>query len=201
MSQFMRAAEVRPAQRTHLLSSGVTFQQRQQFFCDGNRPLNISLSVRYSGGEFRMFRQQLATSVARTAPEARGRLMGYFMDQFKPADISPIRKRSIEIDGHRTSVSLEDAFWTALKKIAATRDIRTAELIATINRGRAHSNLSSAIRLFVLHHYREQSNSGLPYVSHGGTKHVNLPSLTAAERWRSRDGQSVRSGRARISAR
>ena len=103
------------------------------------------------------------------------------MDQFKRAEISPINKRSIEIDGHRTSVSLEDAFWTALKKIAATRNVRTAELIATINRGRQHPNLSSAIRLFVLHHYREQANSDLPSATYSGTKHVDLPSLTAAE--------------------
>jgi predicted DNA-binding ribbon-helix-helix protein len=104
------------------------------------------------------------------------------MDQFRRAEISPINKRSIEIDGHRTSVSLEDAFWTALKKIAATRNVRTAELIATINRGRKHANLSSAIRLFVLDYYREQANSDLPYATYSGTKHVNLPSLTAAER-------------------
>jgi predicted DNA-binding ribbon-helix-helix protein len=56
------------------------------------------------------------------------------MDQFRQAEISPINKRSIEIDGHRTSVSLEDAFWAELKKIAAIRNVRTAELIATINR-------------------------------------------------------------------
>ena len=60
--------------------------------------------------------------------------MGIFMDQFRQAEISPINKRSIEIDGHRTSVSLEDAFWVELKKIAAIHDVRTAELIATINR-------------------------------------------------------------------
>ena len=78
-------------------------------------------------------------------------------------------------------MSLEDAFWTALKKIAATRNVRTAELIATINRGRQHPNLSSAIRLFVLHHYREQANSDLPSATYSGTKHVDLPSLTAAE--------------------
>jgi predicted DNA-binding ribbon-helix-helix protein len=90
-------------------------------------------------------------------------------------------KRSIEIDGHRTSVSLEDAFWTALKEIAATSNIRTAELIATINRAK-RSNLSSAIRLFVLHHYRERPSSDLPHASHGGSKHVDSLRLTAAER-------------------
>ena len=79
-------------------------------------------------------------------------------------------------------MSLEDAFWTALKEIAATRDVRTAELIATINKGRKHPNLSSAIRLFVLDHYREQANSDLPHVTYRGTKHVNLPSLTVSER-------------------
>jgi predicted DNA-binding ribbon-helix-helix protein len=104
---------------------------------------------------------------------------GYFMHRFERAEIN---KRSIEIDGRRTSVSLEDAFWIALKKIAATHNIRTAQLIAVINRGRKHPNLSSAIRLFVLHHYREQANSDLPYATYSVTKRLELPSLIAAER-------------------
>jgi predicted DNA-binding ribbon-helix-helix protein len=69
---------------------------------------------------------------------------------------SPIVKRSIVIAGHKTSVSVEDAFWTALKDIAASRGTTVAELVATIDAGRAHGNLSSAIRLFVLDHFRTQ---------------------------------------------
>ncbi len=67
---------------------------------------------------------------------------------------SPIVKRSIVIAGHKTSVSIEDAFWAALKDIAASRGSTVAELVATIDAGRQHGNLSSAIRLFVLDHFR-----------------------------------------------
>ncbi len=67
---------------------------------------------------------------------------------------SPVVKRSIVITGHKTSVSLEDAFWTSLKDIAATRSMTLSELVATIDTDRRQGNLSSAIRLFVLDHYR-----------------------------------------------
>jgi predicted DNA-binding ribbon-helix-helix protein len=69
---------------------------------------------------------------------------------------SRIVKRSIVIAGHKTSVSVEDAFWTALKDIAFSRGTTVAELVATIDAGRQHGNLSSAIRLFVLDHFRAQ---------------------------------------------
>ena len=67
---------------------------------------------------------------------------------------SPVVKRSIVIGGHKTSVSLEDAFWKGLKEIASTRDATLSEMVSAIDTGRAHGNLSSAIRLFVLDHYR-----------------------------------------------
>jgi predicted DNA-binding ribbon-helix-helix protein len=67
---------------------------------------------------------------------------------------STVAKRSIVIVGHRTSVSLEDAFWKGLKEIARGRNAPLAELIAVIDSERKHGNLSSAIRLFVLDHYR-----------------------------------------------
>jgi predicted DNA-binding ribbon-helix-helix protein len=67
---------------------------------------------------------------------------------------SLIVKRSIVIAGHKTSVSVEDAFWTALKDIATSRGATVAELVATIDAGRRHGNLSSAIRLFVLDYFR-----------------------------------------------
>src|SRR5262245_592929 len=69
---------------------------------------------------------------------------------------SPVIKRSIVIAGHKTSVSLEDAFWKGLKDIAGTRDMTLSELVAAIDSDRRHGNLSSAIRLFVLDHYRNQ---------------------------------------------
>ncbi len=60
-----------------------------------------------------------------------------------------IAKRSLVIDGHRTSVSLEDAFWRRLRAIAKERGVSVNRLVAEIDRGR-DGNLSSAIRLFVL---------------------------------------------------
>ena len=69
---------------------------------------------------------------------------------------SPVVKRSIVIAGHKTSVSLEDAFWKALKEIASGRNLTLSDLVAAIDSERRHGNLSSAIRLFVLDHYRAQ---------------------------------------------
>src|SRR5579872_4944342 len=69
---------------------------------------------------------------------------------------STVIKRSIVVSGHKTSVSLEDAFWDALKKIAASRDMTLTEVVALIDAAREHSNLSSAIRLYILDFYREQ---------------------------------------------
>jgi len=73
---------------------------------------------------------------------------------------SPVVKRSIVIAGHKTSVSLEDAFWKGLKEIAGGRDMTLSELVATIDTERRHGNLSSAIRLFVLDFYRSQIGEG-----------------------------------------
>ena len=67
---------------------------------------------------------------------------------------SPVIKRSIVIAGHKTSVSLEDAFWKGLKEIADQRNVTLSDLVANIDSQRRHGNLSSAIRLFVLDHYR-----------------------------------------------
>ncbi len=67
---------------------------------------------------------------------------------------SPVVKRSIVIAGHKTSVSLEDAFWKGLKEIADDRDMTLSDLVSAIDTDRQHGNLSSAIRLFVLDHYR-----------------------------------------------
>jgi predicted DNA-binding ribbon-helix-helix protein len=71
---------------------------------------------------------------------------------------SPIVKRSIAIDGHKTSVSLEDAFWQRLKEIAGGRNMTLSDLVAAIDAEREHGNLSSAIRLFVLSAYRDQTS-------------------------------------------
>jgi predicted DNA-binding ribbon-helix-helix protein len=75
---------------------------------------------------------------------------------------SNIAKRSVVIGGHKTSVSLEDAFWAELKAIAHQRDESLSRLIARIDYARERGNLSSAIRLFVLDRYRPQVNPDLP---------------------------------------
>ena len=65
-----------------------------------------------------------------------------------------MRKRSVVIAGHRTSVSLETAFWSGLKEIADQRGVSVNRLVESIDSERA-TNLSSAIRVFVLQCYRE----------------------------------------------
>jgi predicted DNA-binding ribbon-helix-helix protein len=70
---------------------------------------------------------------------------------------SSVVKRSVVIDGHKTSVSLEDLFWTDLKTIANAQQMTLSALVAKIDGTREQSNLSSAIRLFVLHHFRNEN--------------------------------------------
>jgi len=63
---------------------------------------------------------------------------------------SQVVKRSVVIDGHKTSISLEDAFWSNLKAVAQTQGATVAQTVTTINETRKQGNLSSAVRLFVL---------------------------------------------------
>jgi predicted DNA-binding ribbon-helix-helix protein len=69
---------------------------------------------------------------------------------------SLVVKRSIVVAGHKTSVSLEDAFWNGMKEIARGRNITLSDLITAVDSERQEGNLSSAIRLFVLNFYRNQ---------------------------------------------
>jgi predicted DNA-binding ribbon-helix-helix protein len=66
-----------------------------------------------------------------------------------------LRKRSVVIQGHRTSLSLEQPFWDALKEIATRRGLSLARLLAEIDAGRS-GNLSSAARVYVLDALRAQ---------------------------------------------
>jgi predicted DNA-binding ribbon-helix-helix protein len=70
---------------------------------------------------------------------------------------SAIVKRSIVILGHKTSVSLEDQFWIALKLLAQTRRQTLSEFVAAIDLEREAGNLSSQIRLAILQHYQEKA--------------------------------------------
>ena len=68
---------------------------------------------------------------------------------------SHVRKRSVRIAGHRTSVSMEDAFWDELASIAKTRGLSINALIASIDESRG-GNLSSAVRVFILDDVRKR---------------------------------------------
>jgi predicted DNA-binding ribbon-helix-helix protein len=70
---------------------------------------------------------------------------------------SLVLKRSIIIGGHKTSVSLEDVFWNALRDIAQERDETLSKLVASIDANRKAANLSSALRVYVLRFHMDQS--------------------------------------------
>src|SRR5262249_60680224 len=67
---------------------------------------------------------------------------------------SLVVKRSVVIDGHKTSVSLEGPFWNGVKEIAHAERVTLSRLVAKIDEKRQHGNLSSAIRLFILEQVR-----------------------------------------------
>lgn len=71
-------------------------------------------------------------------------------------------KRSFSIEGHRTSVSLESAFWTALKEAAEEDGIPLARLIARIDNDRGSAGLSSAVRVWLLTRYRQSAAAIAP---------------------------------------
>ncbi len=74
------------------------------------------------------------------------------------SDPHRLRKRSVVIAGHRTSLSLEQPFWDVLKEIAASRGLSLARLVAEIDTSRS-GNLSSAARVYVLDALRQRSKS------------------------------------------
>jgi len=93
---------------------------------------------------------------------------------------SMVIKRSVVLSGHKTSVSLEDAFWESFKEIAASRGMPLSTLLTEVESGHHHGNLSSGIRLFVLNHYRGQSSIAdmeRPIPSLSQRAHHQSPSL------------------------
>tara|TARA_R110000824_G_scaffold390760_15_gene587941 strand:- start:43651 stop:43884 length:234 start_codon:yes stop_codon:yes gene_type:complete len=73
-----------------------------------------------------------------------------------PAEI----KRSVSISGHRTSISLEQPFWEALKEVACSLDVSVNELVRRIDEERdAEGNLSGAVRVFILGHFKAKNTS------------------------------------------
>jgi predicted DNA-binding ribbon-helix-helix protein/DNA-binding XRE family transcriptional regulator len=84
-------------------------------------------------------------------------------------------KRSIVVSGRRTAISLEDAFADALREIAAERGVTVSALVSMIDTSRAQSNLSSTIRVFVLHYFRAQADGGKSLTAaRGRTRRVDL---------------------------
>ena len=80
---------------------------------------------------------------------------------------SPIVKRSVIIGGHKTSVSLEAPFWEGLRRIAELNEVPVSGMLKQIDAGRDSANLSSAIRVFVLEHYRTLASAPQPGRSGG----------------------------------
>ena len=93
-------------------------------------------------------------------------MLGVFMK-------STITKRSVVIGGHKTSVSLEDPFWSAVREIAGAQEMSVSSLLRQIDLARHNSNLSSAIRVFVLENLHTQQSA----MAHNGTtnRHDSAP--------------------------
>ena len=79
---------------------------------------------------------------------------------------STVTKRSVVIGGHKTSVSLEEPFWTAVREITQARAMTVSALLHEIDSGRTNANLSSAVRVFVLDYVRQ--NAIKAKLEHGG---------------------------------
>jgi predicted DNA-binding ribbon-helix-helix protein len=82
-------------------------------------------------------------------PDGCGPELGVFMK-------SAISKRSVVIGGHKTSVSLEEPFWSAVREIAGAQEMTVSSLLRQIDLARHNTNLSSAIRVYVLENLRTQ---------------------------------------------
>ena len=77
------------------------------------------------------------------------------MDQLEHIKKSAVIKRSILINGHKTSVSLENEFWRGLHDVARSKNVPVAKLVEQIDRDRDNVNLSSAIRVFVFNQLKK----------------------------------------------
>jgi predicted DNA-binding ribbon-helix-helix protein len=69
---------------------------------------------------------------------------------------STVVKRTVSIEGRKTNISLEDAFWDALGDIASARNITRKQILEEVDKQR-QGNLSSALRMFALEYYRSHS--------------------------------------------
>jgi predicted DNA-binding ribbon-helix-helix protein len=78
-------------------------------------------------------------------------------DSLEHKAMGNVAKRSILLAGHKTSVSLEEPFWSALKEIAREKGMSVSALVLSVDSARQRGNLSSALRTFVLDHYRRRA--------------------------------------------
>src|SRR6516164_721858 len=90
---------------------------------------------------------------------------------------SVVIKRSILLNGRKTSVSLENEFWEALHEIAKHENVAISALVEKLDKVRTNINLSSAIRVFVLNHFRLQAKMGTSQTANSGRR--NTESLRA----------------------
>jgi predicted DNA-binding ribbon-helix-helix protein len=90
---------------------------------------------------------------------------------------SLVVKRSIALAGHKTSISLEHDFWSALKDIASGRDMTLSELVGRIDAERTAGNLSSAVRLFVLEHFRSKAAATVAHPVREVTPQLHRPTV------------------------
>ena len=77
-------------------------------------------------------------------------------------------KRSFSIGGHRTSISLEPPFWSALKEVAARERLPLAKLVGAIDKNRGESGLSSAVRIWLLMYFQARDAGRLTEGGHSG---------------------------------
>lgn len=80
---------------------------------------------------------------------------------------SAIVKRSIILNGHKTSISLENEFWLCLREIVDQKKMKLSVLLRQIDNERNHANLSSAVRVFILNHMCSQAAGQVPPVLPG----------------------------------
>ena len=72
-----------------------------------------------------------------------------------PHGTNGLKKRSVRIGGHDTSITLEEPFWNALRDIAAAQNVSVNALISEIDENR-NGNLSSALRVYILQHLQDE---------------------------------------------
>lgn len=93
---------------------------------------------------------------------------------------SAIEKRSVVIGGRKTSVSLEEPFWSAVRAFAEAQQVTVSNLLRQINLERQHANLSSAIRIYVLEQTRAQLAAAQPSgLAQAGDHRARMTNLSA----------------------